>query len=46
MLADSAFLTNSIMGIMKVSSIYDRSFNEYSIIEKIKKVYEEQLKKH
>lgn len=46
MSADSAFLTNSIMGIMKVSSIYNRSLNECSIIEKIKKVYQEQLKKH
>ncbi|OAA92703.1 aminotransferase class IV [Clostridium coskatii] len=46
MFADSVFLTNSIMGIMKVSSIYDRSFNECSIIEKIEKVYQEQLKKH
>ena len=46
MSADSVFLTNSIMGIMKVSSIYDRSFNECSIIKKIEKVYQEQLKKH
>ncbi|OBR96199.1 MULTISPECIES: aminotransferase class IV [Clostridium] len=46
MSADSVFLTNSIMGIMKVSSIYNRSFNECSIIKKIEKVYQEQLKKH
>lgn len=42
MSADSVFLTNSLMGVMRVSNIYNRSFNEYSIIEKIKKVYQEQ----
>lgn len=46
MSADSVFLTNSIMGVMKVSNIDDRSFNECSIIEKIKKVYEGQLRKY
>ena len=44
--ADSIFLTNGLMGIMKVSNIYNKSFNEYSIIEKIKKVYQEQLSKY
>ena len=44
--ANSVFLTNSLMGIMKVSNIYNRRFNDYSIIDKIKKVYQEQLSKH
>ncbi|KOA18482.1 branched-chain-amino-acid aminotransferase [Clostridium homopropionicum DSM 5847] len=43
--ADSVFLTNSIMGIMKVFNIYEKSFDEDSIIEQIKKVYEDQVSK-
>jgi 4-amino-4-deoxychorismate lyase len=42
--ADSVFLTNSIMGIMKVSSIHDKSFSECEITKKIIKVYEEKIK--
>ena len=34
--ADSVFLTNSLMGVMKVSNIYKRSFNQYDIIEQIR----------
>lgn len=44
--ADSIFLTNSLMGVMNVSNIYNKSFNEYNISEKIKKVYQEELIKH
>ncbi|SUY47637.1 4-amino-4-deoxychorismate lyase [Clostridium putrefaciens] len=46
MSADSVFLTNSIMGVMKVSNIYKTSFNECSIINNIKEAYQEQLKKY
>jgi 4-amino-4-deoxychorismate lyase len=41
--ADSVFLTNSIMGVMKVSNIHDKSFSECEITKKIIKVYEEKL---
>ncbi|WPC40577.1 aminotransferase class IV [Clostridium sp. JS66] len=46
MSADSVFLTNSLMGIMKVSNICNRNFNDYSIIEEIRKVYKEHLNKY
>lgn len=46
MSADSVFLTNSLMGIMKVSNIFNRNFNDYSIIEEIRKVYKEHLNKY
>jgi len=42
--ADSVFVTNSIMGIMKVSSINDKNFGECEITKKIIKVYEEKVK--
>jgi 4-amino-4-deoxychorismate lyase len=42
--ADSVFLTNSLMGVMKVSKILERSFNECSIAEKVDRVYQEKLR--
>ncbi|AWI04113.1 aminotransferase class IV [Clostridium drakei] len=44
--ADSIFLTNSVMGVMKVSNIYNKSFNEYNMIKKIRIAYQEELTKH
>lgn len=46
MSADSVFLTNSLMGVMRVSNIYKTNFDECSIIKKIKKAYQEQLTKY
>ena len=41
--ADSAFLTNSVMGIMKISAIEHKNLNGNSVIEKINKVYQEYI---
>lgn len=44
--SDSIFLTNSVMGVMKVYNVEGKNFKECNIIEQIKKVYEKQLEKY
>ena len=38
--ADSVFITNSIMGIMKINKIEDKIFNESVVVSQIKRYYD------
>ncbi|MBC2581029.1 aminotransferase class IV [Clostridium sp. DJ247] len=42
--ADAVFLTNSVMGIMRVSSLYEKKYDFCEIIEEVAQEYEKQLK--
>lgn len=41
--ADAVFLTNSVMGVMKVSSLYEKNYDSCEIIERISQEYNKQL---
>ena len=38
--AEGVFITNSIMGIMKVSKIEDKVINESTVVSEIKRYYD------
>lgn len=42
--SDGIFLTNSVMGIMKVSTLYNKEFQDNIIIENIRQYYETYIK--
>lgn len=44
--ADGIFLTNSVMGVMKVSSLYNKKFDDNVIIENIKNYYEKHIREN
>lgn len=44
--ADSVFITNSIMGIMKVNKIQDKVINESTVVSEIKRYYDRYIENY